>query len=110
MPAPKPSPELAELMSIIGEANTREIVRTFLHETPLLMGKLRVADRRSRHRAAHSLKSSARLVGAHAIAARAAQFEARLALPDGDLYPADITAILEDFSTSSPALIAFSDS
>jgi HPt (histidine-containing phosphotransfer) domain-containing protein len=102
-----PNPALAELLSIIGEANTREIVRTFLHEAPLLLQNLNSTDRPDRHRAAHSLKSSALLVGAEEIAARAAVLEGQLAKPGGQISPAEIRALAKDLVSASPALTEF---
>ncbi len=105
-----PNPALAELLSVLGEANTREIVRTFLHEAPLFLQGLAAPERPERHRAAHSLKSCAGLIGAQAVAARAAQLEARLSKPGGEIFPADISALAEDLVSASPALTAYADS
>ena len=105
-----PNPALAELLSVIGPANTREIVRTFLHEAPLLVGALTASNRSDRHRAAHSLKSSARLIGADTVAAHAARLEARLAKPTGEISSADLSALAEDLATSSTVLAEFARS
>lgn len=105
-----PNPALAELLSVLGEANTREIVRTFLHEAPILLQGLADSDRSHRHRSAHSLKSSARLIGADAVATCAAQLEVRLANPGGDISPDDISALNEALVSVSPVLTAYAES
>jgi HPt (histidine-containing phosphotransfer) domain-containing protein len=102
-----PNPALAELLSIIGEANTREIVRTFLNEAPLLVQNLNGTERADRHRAAHSLKSSARLLGAHTVADHAARLEERLSRPGGEISRADVSALAEELLSAAPALSAF---
>ena len=95
------------MLGVIGEENTREIVRIFLQEAPQLLESLSASDRPVRHRAAHSLKSSARLVGAETLATHAADAELRLAQPDGEIAPGEISALAADLSAISPALIAF---
>lgn len=104
---PPPNPALAELLEVIGEENTQEIVRIFLQEAPQLLESLSASDRPVRHRAAHSLKSSARLVGAETVANHAARLELLLSKPEGEISPADISGLAADLSTVSPALIAF---
>lgn len=78
MPGPTPSPsnpDLTELVNLLGHDSVRLLVRTFLREYPLQIQELKDGDRAVQHRVAHSLKSNARLVGAHALSARMLAYE-----------------------------------
>ncbi len=87
---PPPTPELAELGRIIGLKEARELARTFVTNTPKLIQELanqNPADPSAPtptccQLAAHNLKSTSRLVGAHGLAALASMLENRI-LDDG---------------------------
>ena len=68
---------------------------------------LNSANREERKRAAHSLKSSARIVGASALAGRMAELEARLTNTTDDVTPGDISATLDDFERAAVQLRAY---
>lgn len=107
---PPPNPELAELVSILGRADTRELARTFLRDTPRLLADLAApafsgADPSPAQLAAHSLKSTARLVGAHALATQAAALELHLAKPGASPAPRALDRI-RDEAARAHALIA----
>lgn len=112
---PPPTPELAEISDIIGLDDARELARTFLADAPRLIADLNnpapaEASPSSPPRcrlAAHSLKSTSRLVGAHPLSALAATLELRL-LAAGPIPSApEIDAIRAEFARFSPALRRF---
>ena len=105
---PPPNEALAELAAVLGEDNVRTLVRTFLRDFPASMRMLSDLERKERHRAAHSMKSNSRLMGAMALSQRMAELEARLESTDGaDVTPADLAAISAEFETVAGPLRAF---
>lgn len=112
---PPPTPELAEISEIIGLDDARELARTFLADAPRLIADLNNsapadsaagAPPRS-HLAAHSLKSTSRLVGAHPLSALAAALERQLNAGGPMPTAAEIEAIQTEFTRFSPALVRF---
>ncbi len=76
---PPPNSDVADLVALLGKDNVRMLIETFLREYPRLIQQLTDADRSTRHRLVHSLKSNARVIGARALSAQMAEFELRLA-------------------------------
>lgn len=109
MPPPTtPNRALADLAAVLGEDNVKTLVRTFLRDFPLGLRDLNLGERRNRHRVAHSMKSSSRLMGAAALSQRMAEFEARLADADGgDLSADEIAGIARDFEALAAPLRVF---
>lgn len=113
---PPPTPELAEISEIIGLGDARELARTFLTDAPRLIADLdnsapADASPASPPRcrlAAHSLKSTSRLVGAHPLSALAAALELRLLAAGPAPTAAEIQAIREEFARFSATLVRFS--
>ena len=110
MPPSAPNPAVAELVAVLGEAQAREVVRTFLKSFPPLLHEMALGDRERGRRAAHSLKSSARQLGAIALSGRMAAIEERLGRPDGTLAVTDLAEIARDFSASAKPLRTFAGS
>jgi HPt (histidine-containing phosphotransfer) domain-containing protein len=105
---PPPTPELAELVGLLGLDNVRILVRTFLREYPVLLEQLRNGDRKTRHRVAHSLKSNLRVIGAKELSSQMATFEARLAKPtEPDLTPAEIGEVADALERVATTMRAF---
>jgi len=105
---PPPTEALAELAEVLGEDNVRTLARTFLRDFPASIHELSNAARKERHRAAHSMKSNARLMGAMDLSARMADLEKRLETTDGaDVTPADLVAINTEFEKIAGPLRAF---
>jgi HPt (histidine-containing phosphotransfer) domain-containing protein len=105
---PPPNPPLVELAAIVGEENARHLVRTFLRDFPAALNELAGAERKTRHRLIHSMKSSARVVGAVDFSQKLAGLEARLAdmsLPD--LTSAEIQSLVADFGPIAGPLREF---
>jgi len=73
-----PNERLASLVDILGDAETRELVRIYLGSVPKLLKDMVGPDRETARRAAHSLKSSSQQMGATEIAAQALEIEKRL--------------------------------
>lgn len=106
-PAFPPTAELAQLAELLGLEDTRDIVRTYLDEFPRLHLRLSHGTPAEQHRTAHSLKSSARQMGALALSERLGELEARLTTPGARVTPADLAAITTDFEKSAAALRSF---
>ena len=103
-----PNEALAELAAVLGVENVRTLVRTYLHDFPMLFQQLSGGERKNRHRVAHSMKSNSKLVGAMNLSRRMAEFEARLAAENGqDVQPADLAAIQAEFKSIEPPLRKF---
>ncbi len=66
------------MIEILGDTETRELVRIYLASVPKLLKEIAGADRENARRAAHSLKSSSQQMGAAEIAAQALELEKRL--------------------------------
>lgn len=103
-PVPPPNETIAELVSILGEADAKEIVRSFLSEFPTTIRRLTKADRVTAHRLAHSLKSSARHVGAMSLSRRMATLEAKLEKTDSVISGDDLANTLTEFESSASPL------
>ncbi len=107
-PCPPPTPELSELAAVLGEENVQTLVRTFLRDFPISFQELGGGDRKNRHRLAHSMKSNARLMGAHALSQRMAELENRLSIENGeDITPQDLTAINREYEEAAGPLRMF---
>ena len=105
---PPPNEALAELAEVLGEENVRALVRTFLKDFPGSILELSNPARKERHRAAHSMKSNARLMGAMDLSTRMAQLEQRLESVQGaDVTAADLAAINAEFEKVAGPLRAF---
>lgn len=106
-PVPPPNTAIAELAAALGEDSARELADMFLTSFPAVLHDLKSADHEERKRAAHSLKSSARIVGASALSSRMAELEARLTNTTGDITPADLTATVAEFEQVAVDLRAY---
>ena len=109
---PPPTPELAELTSILGEADARALARTFLANTPQLLSDLAAppslgAEPSPGQMAAHTLKSTARLVGAHALAAQASALETRLVIPGATPTPSELADIHAEAARVHALIVTF---
>lgn len=105
---PPPNDAIAELAQGLGDEDARELVRMFLSGFEPNLAALSSKDREDRRRAAHSLKSSARIVGLLALSRQMAELEDRLASDDGDVMPTDVSAARDKFNEIAPVLRAFS--
>jgi HPt (histidine-containing phosphotransfer) domain-containing protein len=109
MPRPPPNAAIAELAHGLGMDDARELVRMFLDGFEGTIVALSASGREERRRAAHSLKSSARIVGLMTLSRQMAELEDRLSTERGDVLPADISAAREKFEAAAPGLRAFAD-
>ena len=104
---PPPNEAIAELATALGEESARELADMFLTSFDAVLRELSAPGREERKRAAHSLKSSARIVGASALSGRMAELEARLTNTAGDITPEDITSTVADFEQIAVELRAY---
>ncbi len=103
-----PNEALTELSDVLGVANVQTLVHTFLRDFPISIHDLETGTRTDRHRFAHSMKSNARLMGAHELSDRMAALEERLASETGsDLTPEDVTAIKAEYEIVAAPLRKF---
>lgn len=72
-----PNERLAALSQVLGEEETRELVRIFLRTAPRLVGEIGQDDRAEARRAAHSLKSSSSQMGLADLSKQALDIEKR---------------------------------
>lgn len=105
-----PNDTLSQLVNILGEADARDIVNTYLQEFAGLIRTATTGDPKDRHRAIHSLKSSSRHMGLLSLASRLEALEARLLVPEGELSDSDLAQINEEYERSAPALRQFANS
>ncbi|MFI5356373.1 MAG: Hpt domain-containing protein [Opitutales bacterium] len=104
MPTPPPNDAIRQLTEILGDTDTREIVQTYLREFDGLIRILASGDRPSRHRAAHSLKSSSRHMGLPTLAIRLQELESRLLQPDATVTADDLQALVAEFERTAEPL------
>lgn len=104
---PPPNEKLAELVDVLGEADTRELAGIFLESFPGQMKDLASGDRPRSHRAAHSMKSSAQQMGLPELARRMADLETRLAKAGEAVTSADLEGAAADFARVEGPLRAF---
>jgi HPt (histidine-containing phosphotransfer) domain-containing protein len=104
---PPPNSAIAELSSSLGEDSARELVDMFLGNFQTVLGELSSGDREQRRRAAHSLKSSAHIVGATVLSERMAELEARLTLPAGEVTDGDVADTIAEFDRIAVSLRAY---
>jgi HPt (histidine-containing phosphotransfer) domain-containing protein len=108
MPLPSaPNDAIAELASGLGEDDARELVSMFLKSFDPTIAALSSDDHDEQRRAAHSLKSSSRIVGLLALSRQMAALEERLFQKGGSVTQADIDGARELFSEAAPILTAY---
>ena len=108
MPNPTPpNAAIAELAHGLGVEDAQDLVGMFLKGFDPTLVQLESADREEQRRAAHSLKSSARIVGLLELSHVMGQIEDRLGRASGTVTKADFTKIRKLFSEGSPALAKF---
>lgn len=91
MTEPLDRSQLSELVQELGHGNVRELVRTFLDTTPVLIADLRdaVSDPEQLRSTAHRLKGGALAIGASALAEVSGQLERGGDAVDGALAELD---------------------
>lgn len=102
-----PNPAIAELLDVLGDDDTRDLIRTYLQEFSGLIRTMATDDRTAQHRAVHSLKSSSLHMGLTALSRRLQTLEASLLLPEGSLHATDLAAITEEFERGVAPLRAY---
>lgn len=105
--SPPPNDTLLQLVELLGEDNTRDLVRTFLREYDGLIRAISTADPPGQHRAVHSLKSSSRHMGLMALGRRLETLELRVLTPGGAVTAADLATLHHEFEQQAPSLRQF---
>jgi HPt (histidine-containing phosphotransfer) domain-containing protein len=104
---PPPNERLATLVSVLGDADTRELVEIFLDSFSALLRDLGSSDPAVAERAAHSLKSSARQMGLSDLSERMAALEERLRYPGATVSPPELISIADELEQSAKPLQAY---
>ena len=104
---PAPNEALVELVGILGEDDTKDLVRSFLHDFSPSIRRITMGDKDSQRRTVHSLKSTARHMGCLALSRKMAMYETRMMDAGAELTTDDIIAIVEEFEKAAPPLRAF---
>jgi HPt (histidine-containing phosphotransfer) domain-containing protein len=107
MNTPPPNAALMNLVSSLGEDDTRDLVRMFLKEFPSMLGRLPSLPREEAQRTVHGMKSSAHHMGAEALSRRLAALEDRLGQADAAVTHQDLADLSVDFDRAAPPLSVF---
>jgi HPt (histidine-containing phosphotransfer) domain-containing protein len=102
--SPPPNDAVAALEDVLGPESAREIVGLFLKDFPDSVRLLASEGHGEQLRIVHGMKSSARHMGAAALAARMAGLEARLHGGQDTLGHADLAGAIADFGIVEPSL------
>ena len=102
-----PNDAIRDLAAVLGDEATREVVRLFLDDFPLSIGRLGTGSREEQARVAHGLKSSALHMGALHLSGRMAELESRLGKPGGAVSEADLAGARADFGAIAPLLSTY---
>ncbi len=92
---------------MLGEDSARELVRSFLQGLPTSLRALATAPREEQVRIVHGLKSSARHMGADALARSLTSLETRLALRDATLGEETLGQLAREFDRVAASLRPF---
>jgi HPt (histidine-containing phosphotransfer) domain-containing protein len=95
---PPPNDSIAELVQVLSDPDTRELVRMYLDEFPKTLDALAHGPAADHMRLAHSMKSSSQYMGADLLAARFAALEQRLNISAEKITPDDLKALAADFA------------
>ncbi|MGH7994932.1 MAG: Hpt domain-containing protein [Opitutaceae bacterium] len=98
---------LAGLIAVLGDDETRELVRLFLSSTPLLLADMAGPDPDRVRRAAHNLKSSAQQMGASELSEQSRAIEARLHEGGPRPSPAEIALLQGRFRSVEKRLRSY---
>jgi len=104
---PPPTEALAELVSLLEEEETRELVRLYLRDFPTTIEALANGPAKDHQRLAHSMKSSSQYMGATDLAEIFKALELRLSDPAEKVSPSDLEAIAAAFATIEGPLRSF---
>ncbi|HEY3756308.1 MAG TPA: Hpt domain-containing protein [Opitutaceae bacterium] len=88
-----PNERLAALAAVLGEEETRELVRIFLRTAPRMVADVALEDHSEARRAAHSLKSSSLQMGLMDLSKQALEIEKRFDTGGGPPSATDYTLL-----------------
>ncbi len=93
-----------QLIALVGLANTRELVSTYLDETKRLLETIGQEKPARQQALLHSLKGTSFQLGLSLFSAQCGALETRLQESPGALTAAEIAALSSGFSDSAPRL------
>lgn len=93
-----------QLITLVGLANTRELVGTYLEETKGLLETIGREKPARQIALLHSLKGTSFQLGLSLFSAQCGALETRLQESPGGLTPAEIAALASGFAESTPRL------
>jgi chemotaxis protein histidine kinase CheA len=102
-----PNERLEALASVLGEEETRELVRIFLRTAPRLVADIAQENHAEARRAAHSLKSSSLQMGLMDLSRQALEIEKRFDTGGGPPPAADYTLLQARVRRAETALRAY---
>lgn len=93
-----------QLIALVGLANTRELVSTYLDDTKRLLETLGHEKPARQIALLHSLKGTSFQLGLSLFSAQCGALETRLQESPGGMTPAELTALAAGFAESAPRL------
>ncbi len=107
MSVPPPNPALQELADLLGEGDTRELVRAYLQELGGSLRLLATASPEEQKRIVHGLKTSSRHMGAETLARSLTSLETRLNLRLKPLDQETLGQLAREFDRVTASLRPF---
>jgi HPt (histidine-containing phosphotransfer) domain-containing protein len=101
---PGSSHPIDQLITLVGLANTRELVGTYLEETQALLETIGREKPARQMALLHSLKGTSFQLGLNLFSAQCGALETRLQESPGALTAAEISALAGGFAESTPRL------
>jgi HPt (histidine-containing phosphotransfer) domain-containing protein len=101
---PGSSHPIDQLITLVGLANTRELVGTYLEETQALLETIGREKPARQMTLLHSLKGTSFQLGLNLFSAQCGALETRLEESPGALTAAEISALAGGFAESTPRL------
>lgn len=99
-----PNGEVAHLVEVLGEADTRELLSLYLEQTRTELERLPLVPRDRQLVKVHGLKGTSYQVGAHDFARACSSVEARLRTGSASLDDDDLRALLTAFELAAGRL------
>jgi HPt (histidine-containing phosphotransfer) domain-containing protein len=102
-----PNGEVAHLVEVLGEADTRDLVTLYLEQTRMELERLAIIAADRQLVKVHGLKGTSYQVGAHEFARACAAVETRLKSRPGPVDDEDLQELLAAFERAASGLRAW---